>query len=254
MTGRLRKVLSAIALAVVWIVLWEAGTRLFAHSYAAVPPRQVLGEFLSGMAGAYWPPLAASFRRILVGYGLALAIGTTVGALVASSRFFEWLLGALVLGVQSLPSICWLPVAILWFGLNERAILFVVLMGSVGSITIAARDGLRGVPPIFHRVADTFGARAWQHLLFVSLPAALPGFVTGMKQGWSFAWRSLMAGELLYHSRSLGSLLSDSRDLADYPRMYSVMLLVVLASLLVDRAVFAPLERGVRGRWGLAVR
>jgi NitT/TauT family transport system permease protein len=233
------------------MVLWEAAVKLFHGSYAAVPPSQVLTEFVGGMAGAYWPPLLASLRRILLGYGMALVIGVTLGSMIASNRFCEWLFGMLVMGVQSLPSICWLPVAILWFGLNERAILFVVLMGSVGSITIATRDGLRGVPPIFHRVGDTFGASAWQKLLFVSLPAALPSVVSGMKQGWSFAWRSLMAGELLYHSRSLGSLLSDSRDLADYPRMYSVMLLVVLASVLVDRTVFTRLERSVRARWGL---
>src|SRR6185503_18611702 len=133
----------------------------------------------------------------------------------------------LILGVQCLPSICWLPVAILWFGLNEKAILFVVLMGSVGSITMAARDGLKQIPTTWLRVADTFGAGRWQRLAFVQLPAAVPVFITGLKQGWSFAWRSLLAGELLYRVVGVGGLLTEARDLADYPRMFAVMLLVV---------------------------
>jgi NitT/TauT family transport system permease protein len=234
-----------------WFLLWEAASRIASDSYAATPPHRVIAEFLSGLSGPFWPALMASFKRILIGYGLALIIGTITGALIASNKKFEWLFGPVVLGIQSLPSICWLPVSILWFGLNERAILFVVLMGSIGSITIAARDGLRMIPPIYHRVGDTFGASPWQRMFLVSLPAALPSFVSGLKQGWSFAWRSLMAGELLYHSRSIGSLLSDSRDLADYPGMYAVMLLVVIASIVIDKAIFTQLDKKVRARWGL---
>jgi len=235
----------------VWILLWEIVTLYNAGSYAAAPPHRVIAEFISGAAGPYWAPLWSSFKRILTGYFLALMIGTTIGVMVASSKFCEWMLGGVILGIQSLPSICWLPVAILWFGLNEKAIVFVVLMGSIGSITLASRDGLRMVSPIYNRVSATFGARPWQRLFWVALPAALPQVISGLKQGWSFAWRSLMAGELLYHSTSLGSLLSDARDLADYPRMYAVMLLIIFASVCIDKAVFAQLESRIRRRWGL---
>jgi NitT/TauT family transport system permease protein len=231
--------------------LWEAVTAINADSYSATPPHRVLSVFISGLSGPFWPAILASLKRILIGFSLALIIGGCAGAGIASSRKIEWLLGPVIPGIQSLPSICWLPVSILWFGLNEKAILFVVLMGSVGSITIAARDGLKLIPQVFHRIGDTYGANAWQKLFLISLPAALPSFVSGIKQGWSFAWRSLMAGELLYHSKSLGSLLSDSRDLADYPQMYAVMLLVIAVSLTIDKTVFTPLDNLVKARWGI---
>jgi len=235
----------------VWLFLWEAAVRIAGSSYTATPPLKVLAEFFSGLQSDFWFPLFYSLKRIIIGYTLALIIGISIGILIATSSFFRWLFGLIILGVQSLPSICWLPVAILWFGLNEKAILFVVLMGSLGSITIAVRDGFNNIPVIYHRVGATFGAKWWQHIIYVSMPAALPNFVTGLKQGWSFAWRSLMAGELLYHSRSLGSLLSDARDLADYPRMYAVMLLIILVSILVERLIFLQLERKIHARWGL---
>ena len=155
-----------------------------------------------------------------------------------------------MLGIQSLPSICWLPVSILWFGLNERAILFVVLMGSVGSITIATRDGLNQIPTTYRRVAGTFGASFWQRLFWVSVPAALPVFISGLKQGWSFAWRSLLAGELLQHVVGVGTMIQDSRDLGEYPKMFASMILILLVSVLVDKVVFTNLETRVRARWG----
>jgi len=157
-----------------------------------------------------------------------------------------------VLGIQSLPSICWLPLAVLWFGLNEKSILFVVLMGSLGSITMATRDGLRQVPLTYQRVASTFGAAPMQRLLWVNIPAALPVFISGLKQGWSFAWRSLLAGELLFRSVSAGTLLTDARDNFDYPRMFAVMIMIVLVSILIDRILFAKLEARIHARWGLA--
>ena len=190
------------------------------------------------------------YRRLC----LALVLGGTLGLLLACCRFCNWLIGPLVLGVQSLPSICWMPMAVLWFGINEKAILFVVLMGSLGSITMATRDGLRQVPVTYQRVASTFGASLRQRLLWVSLPAALPVFVSGLKQGWSFAWRSLLAGELLYGVAGMGGLLTMARDLADYARMFAAMLVIVGVSVLVDRAFFARLEQYVRTRWGLAGR
>ncbi len=157
----------------------------------------------------------------------------------------------LVLGVQSLPSICWMPFAILWFGLEEKAILFIVLMGSVGSITIATRDGLNQVPVTFQRVAGTFGASYWQQLFWVRIPAALPAFITGLKQGWSFAWRSLLAGELIKHIVGVGGLLNTSRDANDYPRMYASMILILLVSVLVDKVLFSNAEKRVKAKWGM---
>src|SRR5207244_7500542 len=156
-----------------------------------------------------------SLRRVLTGYALSLALGVPLGVLLARCRWLEETLGSLVLGIQTLPSICWLPLALLWFGLNDSAILFVVIMGAFLSITIATESGVKNVPPLWLRAGRNMGAKGHRMLLEVIIPAALPSIIVGMKQGWSFAWRSLMAGELLYVSVGLGHLLTLGRELND---------------------------------------
>jgi NitT/TauT family transport system permease protein len=174
-----------------------------------------------------------------------------LGLLIGRVRLLQETLGTVILGLQALPSICWLPLAILWFGLSERAILFVVVMGAVLSICLSAVDGVRNTPPLYLRAARTMGAEGWALYWRVILPGALPAILTGMKLGWSFAWRSLMAGELLYVSLGLGQLLTLGRELNDMSRVMAVMLVIVALGLTVDRLLFAPAERLVRERWGL---
>jgi NitT/TauT family transport system permease protein len=247
-----KKSLSAVALVAMWLLVWETAFRLSGkRDWEFPPPLQVVQAFWTGMTdGSFLYSLGASLGRVAYGFVLALGIGCTLGLLLSTSRFFQWLLGPLVLGIQSLPSICWLPVSILWFGLNEAAILFIVLMGSVGSITIATRDGLSQIPMTYRRVAGTFGASFWQRLFWVNVPAALPVFISGLKQGWSFAWRSLLAGELIRDVVGVGGLLTKARDLGEYARMFASMILILLVSVLVDKVVFSNLERRVRARWG----
>jgi len=239
------------------------------QDYEFTPPHLVIKALWDGMIShsqpegwgiLSWRPghmfwaILTSLGRVGYGFAIALVLGIGIGVGQAHSRFINWLIGPLVLGIQTLPSICWLPVAILTFGLNERAILFVVLMGSLGSIAMATRDGLMNVPLSLQRVASTFGANAMQKLLLVSVPAALPVFVSGLKQAWSFAWRSLLAGELLFKVVGAGGLLTEARDLADYEKMFAVMILIVLVSILVDRVLFSRLEQMVRLRFGMAAR
>ncbi|RPI07552.1 MAG: ABC transporter permease [Zetaproteobacteria bacterium] len=190
-------------------------------------------------------------RRIFVGYGISVAVGTLLGLVQARWKLVDETLGSLVLGLQTLPSICWLPLALLWFGLNERAIIFVVVMGSLLSITIATEHGVKHTPPLLIRAAQTMGARGLKMYVDVILPAALPSVIEGMKQGWSFAWRSLMAGELLFVSMGLGQLLSMGRELNDMSQVVAVMMVIVGIGLCVDRLVFARLGNSVRRRWGL---
>jgi NitT/TauT family transport system permease protein len=154
--------------------------------------------------------------------------------------------------MQTLPSICWLPLALLWFGLDEKAVILVVILGSTFAVTEAAYGGFTQVPVLYRRAALTMGADQIQLLRHVLIPAALPSIITGMKLSWSFAWRSLMAGELLYSDVGLGQLLMRGRDLADMGAVVSVMVVIVAIGLLVNGIVFAPLERQVRRRWGLA--
>ena len=197
--------------------------------------------------------IAASLQRMAVGYGLSFVFGMSMGLLIASSKWANETIGGIVLGIQSLPSITWLPLAVLWFGLSERAIIFVVLMGSAFSIAISARAGILGIPPLLQRAAGTLGASRWQAYLYVVLPGMIPAMVQGMKQGWSFAWRSLMAGELLFVSAGLGHLLQVGRDLNNISMVFAVMIVIVIVGVTVDRVIFGRAERWVHERWGYAV-
>lgn len=132
-------------------------------------------------------------ERLAIGFALAFFIGMVMGVACGTMRWVDETLGSLVLGMQSLPSITWLPLTILWFGLSEKAIIFVVLMGSVFAIAISARDGVRNIPKLQRRAALVFGASWWQTVRYVTLPGMLPSMAQGLKLGWSFSWRSLMA-------------------------------------------------------------
>lgn len=221
--------------------------------YLFPSPASVWAALAAGFAdGSLTLGIGASLTRLCVGYAISLTIGLPLGLLAGSVRWIDQTVGSVVLGLQTLPSICWLPLALLWFGLNERAIVFVVVMGAVLSISLAAEDGVKNTPQAYLRAARNMGARGWRLYTRVIFPAALPGIATGMKLGWSFAWRSLMAGELLYGNSGLGHLLMMGRELNDMTQVLAVMCVIITLGLLVDRAVFAPLERNVRARWGTA--
>jgi NitT/TauT family transport system permease protein len=190
-------------------------------------------------------------QRLIIGFGISAVIGLVLGLAIGRKRYLAETLGSLVLGLQALPSICWLPLALLWFGLSETAILFVVVMGALLSITLSTEAGVKNTPPLYLRAARNLGARGWKMYALVILPAALPSIITGMKLGWSFAWRSLMAAELLYVSLGLGHLLMIGRELNDMSQVLAVMLVIITIGLLIDRAIFSPLEARIRERWGL---
>ncbi|OHB96789.1 MAG: sulfate ABC transporter permease [Planctomycetes bacterium RIFCSPHIGHO2_12_39_6] len=195
--------------------------------------------------------IAVSMKRIAIGYGISIVIGILLGLLIGRVRIFEETLGSLISGLQTLPTICWLPLALLWFGLNDWSIMFLVIMGAVLSITIATDAGVKNVPLLYMRAAKTMGARGWKLYLEVIIPAALPYIITGMKQGWSFAWRSLMAGELLIVCVGLGHLLMVGRELNDMSQVIAVMIVIIIIGILVDRLFFVKVERRIRERWGL---
>ncbi len=158
----------------------------------------------------------------------------------------------IVNGLQALPSICWLPLALLWFGLSDSALVFVIVMGSLLAIAISTEDALLGIDPLLLKVSRTYGVRGWRLQLGVMVPAALPGIVTGLKLGWSFAWRALLAGELLYASGGLGQLLTMGRELLAVDQVLAVMLAIVACGMTIDRLLFRTAEQRIRTRWGLA--
>jgi len=238
------------------LLLWQVLAQLqLWPSYIFPAPSDVFDSLLRGFRqGTHTIGILGSLGRLIQGYLIATAIGLTLGLLMAQQRWLKETFGLVVMGLQALPSIAWLPLALLWFGLNPTAILFVVVMGAVLAITQATEDGVRNTPPVYLRAARNLGARGWQLYFNVILPAALPSIITGMKLGWAFAWRSLLAGELLYALPGLGNLLLMGRELNDMGQVVAVMLLIIALGLLTDQMVFGMLERRVRERWGLLSR
>jgi NitT/TauT family transport system permease protein len=196
-----------------------------------------------------------SLARIAVAFGIALVLGTVIGLTMGSLPVVHRAISPLALGLQTLPSICWLPLAVIWFNMSERAILFVTVMGALLAVSIAVSDGIRNIPPLYLKAAGMMGARGVRLYREVMLPAALPAIISGAKQGWAFAWRSLMAGELLSGSTGalgLGQMLTRGRDLNDMSEVLAVMTVLVAIGIIADRLVFYRLETGVRRRWGLS--
>jgi len=235
------------------VVCWEIISRLGVWDATLFPsPLQVAQTLWRSLLDlSLLRATGVSLRRILLGYGISLIIGIPLGLLLARVKWLEETVGSLVMGLQTLPSICWLPLALLWFGLNDRAILFVVVIGALLAVTVAVQDGVKNLPPVYQRAARTMGVRPLSLYTEVLLPASLPAILTGAKLGWSFAWRSLMAGELLFVSLGLGHMLMMGRELADMSQVVTVMLVIITLGLLTDRAIFGVVEDRVRERWGL---
>ena len=248
------KLLRILIFYVLAIGLWwmVAGAQIWSP-YLFPAPDAVYASLRTNIENNQIPAaIVASLQRMAIGYVLSFIFGMAMGILIASSKWANETIGGVILGVQSLPSITWLPLAVLWFGLSENAIVFVVLMGSAFSIAISARAGILGIPPLLQRAAGTLGASKWQAYVYVVLPGMIPVMVQGMKQGWSFAWRSLMAGELLFVSAGLGHLLNVGRDLNNISMVFAVMIVIVFVGVAVDRLIFGRAERWVKERWGYA--
>jgi len=196
-----------------------------------------------------------SIRRGALGFAASLVIATPLGLLIGRVRPVRRAVGPILSGLQSLPSVAWVPAAILWFGLSDATIYFVVLMGAVPSIANGMVSGLDQVPPLFLRVGRVLGARGLASARHVLLPAALPGYVGGLRQGWAFSWRSLMAAELIARSPELGlgvgQLLDLSRQNLDTAGVFAGIISILVIGIAVELFVFAPLERRVLRRRGL---
>jgi NitT/TauT family transport system permease protein len=243
------RVVFFVGLAVAWELIARAGVW---PEYLFPPLSKVLAAIAHGFGDqSYSIGILGSLKRLLQGYAIALVVGLAIGMAMAEVRWIKDTVGPLVMGLQALPSICWLPLAILWFGLNERAILFVVVMGAVMSIAQSTEDGVRNTSPVYIKAARNLGARGARIYSSVIFPAALPSIVTGMKMGWAFAWRSLMAGELLYTLPGLGHLLNMGRELNDMAQVLAVIVVIITIGLVADKLLFGSVEKHVRARWGL---
>lgn len=249
-------IIFAVGLVALWQLLYVAATDWieWAKPYAVPHPLGVWKSICAlAMNGTLLSAVVNSMLRVLMGFGISIAIGIVFGILIIQSEYLARNLKPLILGIQTLPSICWVPFAILWFGLGESAIIFVVVMGSAFSIAIAVESGIKSVPPIYIKAARTMGVSGRKLYTKVIFPAALPFFVSGLKQGWSFAWRALMSGEVMSASVGLGFTLTQGRDLADINQVMTVMLVIIFIGIVIDKGVFSSVEHHILRKRGLTL-
>jgi NitT/TauT family transport system permease protein len=245
----------AIAVGVV-LLLWQAvvwsGWR---PEYVLPSPASVFGRLWQDLGTAeLWGAIWITLRRGVWGFGIAIVIGVTIGALVSRFAVMRSAIGSLITGLQTMPSIAWFPLAILLFKLSEEAITFVVVLGAAPSIANGLIHGVDHIPPVLTRAGRVLGANGLAAYRYVILPAAMPSFTAGLKHGWAFAWRSLMAGELIVviaNKASIGQLLQVNRELADSEGLLAVMIVILTIGILLDALVFGTIERRIRAKRGL---
>lgn len=253
----MKRTLAALLFFAALVLIWQLLVSAKIWSPVLLPPPGDVASYLWGaalggeLAEASW----VTMKRLLLGYAIGCILGLPLGLATSRSKYLSDTIGVLALGLQTLPSVCWVPLALLWFGQTEAAMLFVVIMGTLWSVLIAVDNGARSLPPIYVRAARTMGSKGFHTLIKVILPAALPFVVSGMKQGWAFAWRSLMAAEIyvtLLTGYGLGHLLHFGRELNAMDQVIGVMLIIIGIGLAADKILFSPFERFLQKRWGLA--
>lgn len=250
----MKKIAFYVILIIIWEMVYKLGVDVLGvwKSYTFPSPVAVAKTLIllvkdNTLAVA----VAISLKRLVLGYFISLAIGMVIGLLIVKYKYIDENFSSLILGMQTLPSICWVPFAILWYGLNEKAILFVITIGSTFAIAIATESGIKNVNPLYIRAARTMGAKGRKLYTNVIFPAALPSVISGMKQGWSFAWRALMSAEMMSATKGLGQVLMVGRDLADISQVMAVMIVILVLGLLFDKFIFDRLEKNIRYKCGL---
>jgi NitT/TauT family transport system permease protein len=241
---------AALALAI-WQLIYLSGWR---PAYVFPAPATVIQRLLDMLTTPdLYASIATTMQRAVLGFTTAVTAGTLIGIAVARSRILRAAVGSLITGLQTMPSIAWFPLAILLFGLTEQAIFFVVVLGAAPSIANGVISGIDDLPPPLLRAAHILGARGLRLYTSVVMPAALPAYMSGLKQGWAFAWRSLMAGEILVivgRQSSLGADLHFAREFSNAPRLLAVMIVILVIGMIVD-TIFNTIANGVRHRRGL---
>ncbi|KUO03540.1 ABC transporter permease [Streptomyces caeruleatus] len=245
----------ALVLAVWQILVWAE----VAPDYKLPSPSDVWGEVRqSWLQGTLFDYIWTSVSRGLMGFLLALAIGTPLGLLVARVRFVRAAIGPILSGLQSLPSVAWVPPAVIWLSLNDSMMYAVILLGAVPSIANGLVSGVDQVPPLFLRAGRTLGATGLKGTWHIVMPAALPGYLAGLKQGWAFSWRSLMAAEIIATSPDLGiglgQLLEQGRTNSSMSQVFLAIFLILVVGIAIDLLIFSPLERWVLRSRGLLAR
>ncbi len=250
--GTWPKLLAVAMVLLAWQAVVWSGWR---PEYVLPGPGEVLGRLWDEVRTVeLWQAVVVTMRRGIWGFGLAIVIGVAVGALVSRFKVMRAAIGSLITGLQTMPSIAWFPLAILLFRLSEEAITFVVILGAAPSIANGLIHGIDHIPPVLTRAGRVLGATGFAAYRHVILPAAMPSFTAGLKNGWAFAWRSLMAGELIVviaYQASLGQLLQVNRELSDAAGLLATMMVILIIGIVLDSLVFGTFERRIREKRGL---
>ncbi|MCG7524247.1 ABC transporter permease [Streptomyces sp. OfavH-34-F] len=256
----LRKVLPPLVAVALVLVVWELLVRAEVTEDYKLPSPGAVWDSAREMwlRGTLLEVVWTSVSRGLLGFLLSVAIGTPLGLLVARVRFVRAAIGPILSGLQSLPSVAWVAPAVIWLGLNDSMMFAVILLGAVPSIANGLVSGVDQVPPLFLRAGRTLGATGLRGTWLIVMPAALPGYLAGLKQGWAFSWRSLMAAEIIASSPELGlglgQLLENGRNNADMPGIFLAIILILFVGIAIDLLIFSPLERWVLRSRGLLVK
>ncbi len=235
------------------IVIWQIISMVGVWPDNIFPSPYEVAEDLAYSAadGSLFYGIATSMWRLAIGLTIAISGGVVLGIFMARIEVINQTVGSLVLGLQSIPSIAWVPLAILWFGFTAGGIIFVTAIGAIFAVTINTYTGVKNIDPHYIEAARNMGAKGSQLITAVLIPAAFPYMISGFKQGWAFAWRGVIGAELLFSFLGLGFLLNAGRSLNDVSQVISIMIVIMIIGLVIDSLVFKKLENKVMSRWGL---
>lgn len=235
------------------LAIWETAYRVFGWGWRFPSALQTAQTFYDGISdGRLLEATFGSLRRILIAFALACSIGIALGVVFARSRLLDDTFGFAVVALQTVPSIAWLPFAIIWFGLSDVSVVFITTIGATWTMTLASRSGFMNIQPIYLKSAQMFGAgRGFRLFYQVMVPAAIPQLITGMRMAWAFAWRALVSGELIARGVGLGQLLEEGRSLGDTSTMLCIVLMIAILGTISDHLVFRRVENRIWTQYGL---
>jgi NitT/TauT family transport system permease protein len=242
-----------IAFYVILITVWQviATADIWPNSIFPSPLEVAEDLAYSAADGSLFYGIGTTMWRLIIGLAIAIGGGVLLGIFMARMEIVNQTIGSLVLGLQSIPSVAWVPLAILWYGHNDMGIIFVTAIGAIFAVTINTYTGVKNIDPNYIAAAKNMGAHGSQLITSVLLPAAFPYMISGFKQGWAFAWRGVIGAELLFSFLGLGFLLNVGRQLTDISQVIAVMLVIMGIGILVDGIIFKRIENKVMFRWGL---
>ncbi|MBI5859423.1 MAG: ABC transporter permease [Nitrosarchaeum sp.] len=238
---------------VVLVAVWQivSLTNIWPNNLFPSPYEVAEDLVYTASDGTLFFGIGTSILRLIIGLAIAIVGGMLLGIIMARVEIVNQTIGSLILGLQSIPSVAWVPLAILWFGLTDGGIIFVTAIGSMFSVTIATYTGVKNINPHYIEAARNMGAKGTQLATYVLIPAAFPYLISGFKQGWAFAWRGVIGAELLFSFLGLGFLLNVGRQLNDISQVFAIMLVIMMVGIAIDGIIFKRIENKVMSRWGL---